>query len=85
MKIVETKPLTDDQLSKRDWQNLYEIDIIKDDGAAVSMHFSDGEPEDACISRDFNDVLKIKEAIIMAYEAGKNSEELITEKVDYED
>lgn len=34
----------------------------------------DGEPEDATLGRDFNDVYKIPELLEKAYEAGKNGE-----------
>lgn len=37
--------------------------------------FVDGEPEDANMSRDFNDVYSIPDLMKMAYEAGKNGED----------
>lgn len=46
------------------------------EGKKVELHFSDGEPEDANLARDFNDVLRIDALVEMAYNAGKNGAEL---------
>lgn len=75
MKISESKPLTDDQLDKRDWRNVYELEIETSKGR-ISFSFADGEPEDASLSRDFSGVFNIKKAIELAYEAGKSGEEI---------
>lgn len=52
------------------------IEIIKTvgDSAATLMRVSDGEPEDATLSRDFNDCFKVLELMEQAYNAGKNGE-----------
>ncbi len=39
------------------------------------LEFWDGEPEDANINRDFNDVYSITDLMKMAYDAGKNGED----------
>lgn len=55
-----------------------ELDIvIKLNGEVVkTFNFCDGEPEDNNMSRNFNDVYKIIDALSLAYEAGKNGEEI---------
>ena len=45
-------------------------------GKEVKLQFSDGEPEDANLSRDFNDVYSIESLVQMAYDAGKAGAEL---------
>lgn len=46
------------------------------------IEFMDGEPEDAILRRDYNDVYTIPEMIKEAYRAGVNGEELtITDEV----
>ena len=42
----------------------------------VDMMFEDGEIEDNNISRNFSDIFLIKDLIKIAYNAGKNGEEL---------
>lgn len=45
------------------------------DKAYTSVSFMDGEPEDANISRDFNDIKNIPGLLKEAYEAGKRGED----------
>ena len=40
------------------------------------LRFEDGEPEDNNMSRNFSDIFLIKDLIKIAYNAGKNGEEL---------
>lgn len=49
-----------------------------------SLVFTDGEPEDATLSRDFSDVYKINMLIQEAYEAGRDGKhlEVISDEVD---
>jgi hypothetical protein len=49
--------------------------LVTEEGSK-SVSFSGGEPEDMTISRDLNDAWFIKDLLVMAYNAGKNSETL---------
>lgn len=80
MKVI-VRSLTDEGFQDRDYQNAYEVEIV--DGDTVS--FSDGEPEDSNLSRNFNDVYKIPALIKQAYEAGKNGEVLEIENIQVDD
>ena len=40
------------------------------------LRFEDGEVDENCISRNFSDIFLIKDLIKIAYNAGKNGEEL---------
>ena len=44
--------------------------------AEAHLRFEDGEPEDNNMSRNFSDIFAIKDLIKIAYNAGKNGEEL---------
>jgi len=50
-----------------------------------SVSFSGGEPEDMTISRDLSDAWLIESLLVMAYNAGKNGEELQFEEITVED
>jgi len=63
-----------------EYRGFYQIEV--DD---IKMRFLDGEPEDANLGRDFNDIYKIKNAIQKAYEAGKNGESLDFEEKEVDD
>ncbi len=53
--------------------------IITGEGVKA-VCFGAGEPEDMTLSRDLNDAMFIKDLLVMAYNAGKNGENLnITE------
>lgn len=80
MKIIESKPLTDQQLEDRDWRDAYELKV-ESNGKTVSFSFWDGESEDATLHRDFSDVFSISEAIKLAYEAGKRGEPLEEQEI----
>ena len=58
--------LTEDAKQKRDYRDAIEITI---DGRVVFSAW-DGEPEDANLSRDFNDCWSIPELMEQAYKAG---------------
>lgn len=47
---------------------------VEIDGSVV-FNVSDGEPEDATMTRDFNDCWKIDDLLEIAYIAGKRGEE----------
>ena len=68
---VEIKSLTDEGVERRDYRNVLEIFV---DGKRV-FSVSDGEPEDATLSRDFNDCWKVGDLMKMAYEAGRTGED----------
>ncbi len=48
------------------------------------LSFIEGEPEDANLYRDFADVYKIENLVLMAYEAGKNGESLSIKHENYD-
>lgn len=77
---VDVRSLTDEGQAKRDYRDVYTIII---DGKEVFSVW-DGEPEDANLSRDFNDVLKIPDLMKRAYLAGLKGEgfSTVVEKVD---
>ena len=58
--------LTEKGLEQREDRDIYVIEI---DGKKV-FEVYDGEPEDATLSRDFNDVIKIPELMKMAHLEG---------------
>ena len=72
---VEVITRSEDEVESCDYRNAIEIKI---DGKCV-FRASDGEPEDATLNRDFNDVYGIADLLKMAYDAGKagNTFELI--------
>jgi hypothetical protein len=49
------------------------------------LSFLDGEPEDNSLGRNFNGVYSILDLVKLAYEAGKNGEELEIESVEIDD
>ncbi|OPH61855.1 hypothetical protein BC351_01025 [Paenibacillus ferrarius] len=59
------------------YQESYEIELYQDDVRITSVRFHDGESEDNTISRNFNDVNRITDLMIIAYNAGKNGEEMV--------
>ena len=67
---VEIISLTEEEVAKRDYRDVLKITV---DGKKV-FWVSDGELEDANLSRDFNDCWKISRLMEKAYEAGKNGE-----------
>lgn len=69
MKITETT-LTDKAIERRDYREVLEIEI---DGVRKFSVY-DGEPEDANLSRDFNDCWNIVGMMKLAHEAGLKGE-----------
>ena len=69
-----------DSLEDFDWQDRICI-IVKTDEKQLELDFEDGENEDNNLSRNFSDCLSIEEALILAYNAGKNGEELKLEQL----
>ena len=78
MKITEIIATDND-----DYRSYLKIQI--DD--KMSLKFIDGEPEDATMMRDFNDVYSITNLMEKAWLAGKQGEELTieTKRVEWED
>lgn len=77
---VTVKSLTKEERERRDYRNALGIDI---DGKQV-FSVVDGEPEDATLSRDFDDCYKIPNLMRLAHKAGVDGEtfEIETIKVD---
>lgn len=67
-----------------DWRQVYKVEAVDDQGSRVALSFHDGEPEDANIARDFNDVLSIPDIIKLAHQAGVHGEVLNVETVTME-
>ena len=80
MRLKETRSSEKFQ-EKNDWRNLLEIEV---DGARV-FRFLDGEPEDAKLSRDFNDAYKIVDMLEKAYDAGYKREGFKLDRVEVDD
>ena len=57
--------------NRRDGQSALEIEV----NGKTAMSFYDGEPEDASINRDFNDVNGIVGLMQQAFDAGKAGED----------
>ena len=75
MKVI-VRSLTKKAIDKQ-MRNTLEIEI---DGDSIFCVY-DGEPEDATLSRDFNDCWDIPKLMKKAYEAGKRGEEFDLEEV----
>lgn len=69
MKVTVKKQ---DGTQQNDYRHAYSIDV--DDKQVV--FFMDGEPEDANLNRDFNDVYNIPVLIAQAHTAGLRGEQL---------
>lgn len=59
-----------------EWRNAIEIEL---EGEKLS--FSDGEPEDATISRDFSDVHNIENLILLANKLGLEGKKITVNEV----
>jgi len=77
MKIKETVSSEKFQ-ENNDYRCFLEIEV---DGKK-ECGFSDGEPEDANLNRDYSDCYNIVSLMKRAHEAGKNGEELIIEEIE---
>ena len=75
---VEVIHRSDKEVENCDYRDAMEIHI---DGKRV-FSVSDGEPEDASLSRDFNDAYSVPDLLQRAYEAGKNGEPFEMSTVD---
>lgn len=77
---VEVVVSSEEFREKNDYRNT--MSIVVDGKKEVS--FTDGEPEDNNLNRNFNGVYKIDKLMKKAYEAGKNGEsfELSTREID---
>jgi len=72
MKITEKSAEGNDD---NDYRSRYKVEVITDN-SHLSLSFSDGEPEDATLSRDYNDVYSIVDVAKAAYNAGVRGEDL---------
>jgi len=82
MKVIVTSREGDDD---SDWRAAYSVLVIGDTTQSIETSFHDGEPEDAMLFRDFNDVYKIPDIIKAAHEAGLRGETLEFEERTEED
>ena len=73
--IVKEISRSEEELAEYDYRDSLEILV---DGIS-KFNVSDGEPEDANLSRDFSDCHSITNLMKLAYEAGKRGEEFIIE------
>lgn len=60
---------------KQDYKHALHINATSE-SENVHLRFEDGDDEDNNISRNFSDIFLIKDLIKIAYNAGKNGEEL---------
>lgn len=74
---VTVKELTGEERANHDYRNILSIEV---DGKQV-FRVWDGEPEDATLSRDFNDCWKVADLMKLAHEAGQRGEPFEVEKV----
>jgi hypothetical protein len=85
MKVIATSR-SDQAVEDCDYRGAVHYDVYDDEGKEIAKaHFSDGEPEDSNLCRDFSDVYSIPELMQRAYEAGKNGEEFIWEDKESDD
>lgn len=80
MKVKETRGSEKFQ-EKYDYRNMLKIEV---DGKQV-MRFLDGEPEDANLSRDFNDAYGIVDLLEKAYDAGYKREGFKVERIEVDE
>ena len=79
MKITTTKY---SRIEFADYREIYRFDVnIKTKNGKSSVSFGNGEPEDMTLNRDLNCAYSIPDMVKLAYEAGKNGEELIIEEL----
>lgn len=78
---IEVITLSDKGMEEFDFRQML---TIKVDGKTV-FNVMDGEPEDANLMRDFNDCLAIPELMEMAFNAGKQGDEISIERVEVDD
>lgn len=79
--IVKVITRTEKEMERCDYRDAMEIKV---DNRCV-FKVRDDEPEDSNLGRSFSDVYKIPDLMRMAYEAGKNGEELLIDSVESED
>ena len=69
MKVTQ-QSCSEEDLADNDYKDYLEIFV---DGKLV-FSVSDGEPEDSCLCRDFNDCREIVEMMKLAFDAGARGE-----------
>lgn len=74
MKVIVTNYTFDDGFSRS-----LIISACDSDGCVTELHFSEGEPEDATLLRDYRDCYRIPAMMLLAHEAGKRGEDLTVE------
>ena len=78
---IKVTTLSEEGEKDFDYRSFLQIDI---DGK-VMFRFLDGEPEDANLGRDFNDVYYITKAIKLAHRAGLHGEDLDIVSIEVDD
>ena len=74
MKIT-TISSSDKFLEENDWRSHFSLEV-ETEANTSKISFTEGEPEDNNLGRNFNDVYSIEELLEMAHTAGKNGEAL---------
>lgn len=69
---------SEQEVENCDYRNALQIKISDDQ----VLSFSDGEPEDGNLCRDFSGVYSIPAFLKLAYEAGRNGEDFEIEEVE---
>ena len=69
---IEMFELTDEEIEARDYRAALAI-AVNDE---IKFHVHDGEPEDSNLGRDFCDCWGVVDLMKMAYDAGKQGEDL---------
>ena len=77
MKIIVTETPNGDLM----YEGSLDIEIKTNEGSEA-VSFGIGEPEDMCLARDLNDAFSIQSMLILAYNAGKNGEELEVQELE---
>ena len=73
--------ITSGYFDKNEYRSIYLIEV----NGIRKFRALEGEPEDANMSRDFNDIYTIPDLMKMSYEAGKKGEEFEIEDVEYKE
>ena len=82
MKVIETHEFYNSD--HEDASNVT-VEVILNSGTKASVSIGEGEKEDMYLFRDLSDVYSIIDLVNLAYEAGKNGEEMIYEFIEEKD
>ena len=82
MKVIETHEFYNSD--HEDASNVT-VEVILNSGTKASVSIGEGEKEDMYLFRDLSEVCSIIDLVNLAYEAGKNGEEMIYEFIEEKD